>query len=254
MNGIDEIIYDIQTHLARIDKGVVLAKEAGDFFANSVRKAKEVFQKDTDEWHLLNRWENETGYVWHPVYKSGVYADDKLKNKIIELLNKLIEIKKISNKAEKNGQSEVSGTPRIIHLKMLYGDEFIDYIKDEVGVDNFLKDVFARKEQQKNDFLLNDKKVETFLKRWAGFVHKYKNLYGQAVRDTDAIKKLKDSGILADASLYAFRNKLFKADFELDKNFISELEHYTNKLIEADSSLDLSISKKDQNLIDSKMW
>ncbi len=92
MSEIDSLISDIQKHLASIEKGVVKAQEAGDFFANSVAKAKEIFIKDTDEWRILDRWENESGYIWHPVYKSGVYADEKLKNKITELLKKLKEI------------------------------------------------------------------------------------------------------------------------------------------------------------------
>jgi len=92
MSEIDSLISDIQKHLASIEKGVVKAQEAGDLFANSVAKAKEIFTKDTDEWRILDRWENESGYIWHPVYKSGVYADEKLKNKITELLKKLKEI------------------------------------------------------------------------------------------------------------------------------------------------------------------
>jgi len=114
--------------------------------------------------------------------------------------------------------------PRIIYLKMLFGDDYIDYIKDEVGVDNFLKDVFTRKEEQKREFILNNKMVETFFKKWASFVHKYKNLYGQAVRDADAISKLQQVGVLVDDSLYQFRNKLFKSDFELNKMFEVELD------------------------------
>ena len=78
---IAELLKEISFFIKKIDKGVVKAQEAGDFFSNSLRQAKEIFIKDSDEWRLLDRWENESGYIWHPVYKSGVYADDSLKRR-----------------------------------------------------------------------------------------------------------------------------------------------------------------------------
>lgn len=95
MNGIDSLIEKIQEQIVRIEKGVVKAREAEDFFAESIRNAKAIFVKDTDEWRILDRWENESGYIWHPVYKSGGYANEKLKNKLKELLEKIKEIAKI---------------------------------------------------------------------------------------------------------------------------------------------------------------
>lgn len=92
MNEINSLINNIQEQIAKIEKGVIKAQEAEDFFTDSIRKAKEIFKKDTDEWRILDRWENESGYIWHPVYKSGVYADEKLKDKIIGLSKKLEEI------------------------------------------------------------------------------------------------------------------------------------------------------------------
>jgi len=94
MNEINSLIEKIQKQIVRIEKGVVRAQEAEDFFAESIRKAKAIFVKDTDEWRILDRWENESGYIWHPVYKSGVYAGKKLKNKLKELLEKIKEIAK----------------------------------------------------------------------------------------------------------------------------------------------------------------
>jgi len=248
---IEVLISDLQKYLARIDKGVVKAQEAEDFFFDCLRKAKDIFVVNADEWRLLDRWQNEAGHVWQSTYKSGIYADEKLANKIKTLQEKLVEI--VSGPSSGDAKKS-NGVPRIVHLKALYGDEFIDYIKDDVGVDQFLKDVFTRKEQQKREFLLNDKNVERFLKKWASFVHKYKNLYGQSVRDKDAISSLRKAGVLADNSLYEFRNKLLKADFEYGKSFVAELEENVKSLDEADSKLDLSLPIKDQKLIDSKLW
>jgi hypothetical protein len=36
--------------------------------------------------------------------------------------------------------------PRIIYLKMAYGDDYIDYIKDEYGVENFLRDSLKKED------------------------------------------------------------------------------------------------------------
>lgn len=92
MNEIDSLVKKIQEQITRIERGIVKAQEAEDFFAESIRRIKEIFVKDSDEWRILDRWENESGYIWHPVYKSGVYADEKLKNKIEGLLAKIQEI------------------------------------------------------------------------------------------------------------------------------------------------------------------
>lgn len=95
MNEINSLIEKIQEQIIRIEKGVVKAQEAEDFFVESIKNAKAIFVKDTDEWRILDRWENEAGYNWHPVYKSSVYTDEKLKNKILELLKKIKEITSI---------------------------------------------------------------------------------------------------------------------------------------------------------------
>lgn len=92
MSDIESLISDIQKHVTTLDKGVVKAQEAEDFFADSIRKAKAIFGQDTDEWRMLDRWQNESHYMWFAVYKSGVYAEEKQKQKIINLLNKLKEI------------------------------------------------------------------------------------------------------------------------------------------------------------------
>lgn len=92
---IQELITNINEQVAQIKKGVVKGQEAGDFFADSVRKAKEIYQQDTDEWRLLDRWEHEKGYQWHAVYKSETYAGEEEKQKLQELVLKLEEISEI---------------------------------------------------------------------------------------------------------------------------------------------------------------
>ncbi len=92
MKEIETLILEINKEITRIDKGVAKAQESEDFFADSIRRAKEILKKNTNEWRILDRWENESGYQWHMKYKSGVYADKELKNKILQLSKKLEEI------------------------------------------------------------------------------------------------------------------------------------------------------------------
>ena len=83
---INELISAIEGMVSRIEKGVVKAQEAGDFFAEQVRVAKALFDNVSDEWRIIDRWEHENGFQWHPVYKSGVYAGDGEKGKLLKLL------------------------------------------------------------------------------------------------------------------------------------------------------------------------
>src|SRR3989338_2761825 len=90
---INELISAIEGMVSRIEKGVVKAQEAGDFFAEQVRVAKALFDNVSDEWRIIDRWEHENGFQWHPVYKSGVYAGDGEKgklSKLLEVLNRLL--------------------------------------------------------------------------------------------------------------------------------------------------------------------
>ena len=109
-NNIQNLISDINEKISKIDNGVILAQEAEDFFAENIRNAKNIFGKDADEWRLLDRWENENGYNWHPVYKSGVYADEELKNKLTELKKKLEEITNVKP-VVKTEENEYSFSP-----------------------------------------------------------------------------------------------------------------------------------------------
>ena len=86
---INESISAIEGMISRIEKGVVKAQEAGDFFAEQIRTAKELFNNTSDEWRIIDRWEQENGFQWHPVYKSGVYAGSGEKGKLSKLLEVL---------------------------------------------------------------------------------------------------------------------------------------------------------------------
>lgn len=86
---INEIITSAEGFISRIDKGVVRGQESEDFFADQIRITKGLFDNASDEWRIIDRWENENGFQWHPVYKSGSYAGSKEKEKFIKLLETL---------------------------------------------------------------------------------------------------------------------------------------------------------------------
>jgi len=141
MNGIDSLIERIQEQIIRIEKGAVKAQEAEDFFSEGIRDAKAIFIKDTDEWRILDRWENESGYVWHPIHRSSVYADEKLKNKLGELLEKIKEITKIEPivNAEENEYS-FSANQKYETYRLLISI-FKGANKSVWVIDNFLDEV-----------------------------------------------------------------------------------------------------------------
>ena len=82
---INELISATEGMVSRIEKGVVKAQEAGDFFAEQIRVAKELFDNTSDEWRVVDRWEHENGFQWHPVYKPNAYAGDGEKGKLLKL-------------------------------------------------------------------------------------------------------------------------------------------------------------------------
>src|SRR3989344_8254963 len=83
---INEFISSVEGMMSKIERGVVKGQEAGDFFAEKIRAAKELFDSTSDEWRIIDRWEHENGFQWHPVYKSESYAGDGEKNKLSKLL------------------------------------------------------------------------------------------------------------------------------------------------------------------------
>lgn len=144
--------------------------------------------------------------------------------------------------------------PRILALKLQYGDDFIDYIKDEYGVDNFVRDVLA-KEDEKTHFLRDNQHVKEFSSHWIILTDFYKERFGKSVRDRDAINSLiKIRGFKSLSQLYDFRCELFKADFKPDDRFkkrlaknLIELKKITHRLLEQKR-------KRNEYLINNKEW
>ena len=87
---INKVVSSIEDTISRIGKGVVKGQEAGNFFAEQVMVIKNLFINASDEWRIIDRWEHENGFQWHPVYKSESYAGDKEKEKLSKLLDILI--------------------------------------------------------------------------------------------------------------------------------------------------------------------
>lgn len=133
--------------------------------------------------------------------------------------NKIHKIKKPINKI-----------PRILYLKLMFGSDLIDYIKEEYGIENFLNDIF-RQEDERIAFLAGEK-IKEFTTQWIIFTDHYKKLFGKKIRDKDAINKLSKEKKFKDISeLYSFRCKVFKSDFVKDEKFISDLNFYLKLLI-----------------------
>lgn len=86
---INELISATEGMISRIEKGVVQGQEAEDFFAGQIGTAKELFDKASDEWRIVDRWEHENGFNWHLMSKPGFYAGDKDKEKLLKLLDVL---------------------------------------------------------------------------------------------------------------------------------------------------------------------
>ncbi len=86
---INELISGTEAMISRIEKGVIQGQEAEDFFANQIRATKDLFDKTSDEWRIVDRWEHENGFNWHLESKPGFYAGDKDKEKLLKLLNVL---------------------------------------------------------------------------------------------------------------------------------------------------------------------
>ena len=86
---INELISAIEGMVSRVEKGVVQGQESENFFAEQIRATKELFDNTSDEWRIVDRWEHENGFNWHLESKSGVYAGNKEKEKLLKLLEVL---------------------------------------------------------------------------------------------------------------------------------------------------------------------
>lgn len=89
---INEAISSIEGFISRIEKGVVRGQESEDFFVGQIRTIKELFISTSDEWRTIDRWEHESGFKWHLVYKSESYAGNKEREKLSKLLNKITDL------------------------------------------------------------------------------------------------------------------------------------------------------------------
>ena len=137
---------------------------------------------------------------------------------------------------------------------MIYGNDFIDYIKDDYGVERFLRDIFKER-GAKGTFLKNDQRVKKFSANWIVFTDYYKNKLGRNVRDKDAIDKLsKEPRFKGLKRLYAFRCRLFKADFSLDEAFYVRLEKYLSLLQKLNRETLQARHKREQYLIKNTDW
>ncbi len=144
--------------------------------------------------------------------------------------------------------------PRILRLKILYGDNFIDYIKDDYGVEKFLRDIF-RDRGEKGTFLKNNQKVKKFAANWIAFTDYYKSRFGKNIRDKDAINKLsKEEKFNELEKLYSFRCKLFKADFSLEEGFYIQLKKYLLLLQKINRGILQARRKRERYLIKNTDW
>lgn len=139
--------------------------------------------------------------------------------------------------------------PRILILKLIYGDEFTDYIKDDYGVNKFLKKVF---EDEKIIFLKNSKDVIEFMINWTIFVYYYKNRLGRSIRDKEAMDILcKEEEFNKINEIYSFRCNIFKADFTVDENFQQKLKDYLKQLKRINTYIQ---NDKIKYFVNSKVW
>lgn len=59
----ENILIEISDFILRIDKGVIKAQEAEDFFAGTINKVNNILIKDSDEQRIFDRWLNENRYI-----------------------------------------------------------------------------------------------------------------------------------------------------------------------------------------------
>jgi hypothetical protein len=154
----------------------------------------------------------------------------------------------------KTTQSQKNKLPRSIHMRMILGDEEYEYIKDEVGVENFLKEQFDNYYKEQEDIISNQD-IKDFFVFWILIVSYYKFKFGKNIRDKDAVGKLKSLKDFTEIEdLYAFRNNLFKFDFNYDDSFKNKLKSNVSKLKKIVGVINKERRKRDKRLIENKEW
>ena len=154
----------------------------------------------------------------------------------------------------KTKSTQKSKIPRSIHMRLILGDEQYEYIKDEVGVENFLKEQFDNYYKEQED-IINNQDIKDFFVFWILIVSYYKFKFGKAIRDKDAVSKLKSTKNFTEIeNLYAFRNNLFKFDFNYNVSFKNELKTNVSQLKKIITVINKERRKRDQHLIKNKEW
>lgn len=149
------------------------------------------------------------------------------------------------------GKKKIS---RILYLKIFYGDEFIDYIKDDYGVERFLREELD-KEDVKSRFFKTTLLVKEFTTQWLIFTAYYKNRFGQQIRDKDVVSKLsRENKFKKIPNLYSFRCRLFKSDFFPDDSFYNELKTNLALIKKLNSDIFKRKEKRNKYFIENTKW
>ncbi len=139
-------------------------------------------------------------------------------------------------------------------MRLILGDDQYEYIKDEVGVENFLKEQFDYYYKEQED-IINNQDVKDFFVFWILIVSYYKFKFGKNIRDRDAINKLKSLKYFNEIeSLYSFRCNLFKFDFNYTDSFRKELKINVSKLKKIVDHINKDRRSRDKSLIENKEW
>lgn len=159
---------------------------------------------------------------------------------------------------KKLGRTKQNKIPRIIYLKMFFGDDYIDYIKDDYGLEKFLKEKLesGRKIKfAKRNFFETTETVKDFAVQWLIFTDYYKDRFGQGVRDKDATKRLaKEKRFKNITKLYKFRCQLFKSDFSVNKDFLAKLSKWVFYIKKLNMLNFKDAEARDRYLLKSKEW
>ena len=144
--------------------------------------------------------------------------------------------------------------PRIIYLKMLYGDDFMDYTKDDYGIRRFLREQLG-KEKEKSSFFKTNLLVGEFAIQWLIFTDYYKYRFGQNIRDKDAISRIsKENNFKKISDIYKFRCHLFKSDFSPSEDFEEQLKDNVVSLKEMNRHIFEKRERRNKYLINSTEW
>lgn len=131
-------VSSIESFISRIEKGVVQAQEATDFFVTAISEAKNLFDNISDQWRVIDRWEHENGFHWRSIAKPNLYAGENDKTKLLKLLEVLSRL--LPNGVDVTSKSEnlfsvkdayeakryISSILRLAGSKILIIDEYLD--------------------------------------------------------------------------------------------------------------------------------